>query len=204
MKIQILLSTILLLSLATIPSAFAASDSATQLCTGRLPVSRTIINNGGNLTAIIDPTVGSLSTALTPAFKITTNSSGAQTLDLTAKCEGGSTQEAIYNRLGTRYIILANSTVPPSNGAIADCKNTSPTAGANANAISWAVTEPTSTAELSYVYDNSLPGWKGTLTHKNDTLTNLTIPATAPFAGTFSIDDADGSYLASVTLSFNP
>ena len=204
MKIQILLSTILLASLVTTLSAFAAPDSATQVCTGQLPVIRTVVNDGGNLTATIDPTVGSLSTPLTPAFKITVNTDNVQTLDLQATCEGASTQDAIYDRGGTRYIILANSAVPPSNGAIADCKIGSPTAGANANAISWAVTEPTSTSEIAYVYDNTIPGWKATLTHKNDTLTNLTIPAAAPFAGTFSLDDADGSYLAAVTLSFNP
>jgi hypothetical protein len=59
----------------------------------------------------------------------------------------------------------------------------------------------TATLAIRYVVGNY---WNATLTHKGNTYTELVIPAVAPLIGTFSDDDKDGYYLATVTLAFNP
>lgn len=182
-----------------------AATSASQTITATLGINKKVVDNGGNLKARILPTSGNLDTALTPGFKITTNTSSALSLELGAFCDGDTTQNAVYDRGGSRLIILANTTVRPTDAAISNCKAALPTPSLNANAISYPITEPSNIAgQLTYVYNPAKALWDATLTHKGNTYTNLTIPAAAPLIGTFSEEDRDGYYLATVTLAFNP
>lgn len=195
---------ILLLILLSSPAALAAT-TASQTITATLAIRKQVVDNGGNLRARIIPTTGNLDTALTPAFKITTNTNAAQNLDLGAFCDGQTTQNAVYDRAGSRLIILANTTVLPTDAAINNCKAALPTPSLNANAISFPIVEPSDIpGQLTYSYNLALSIWNATLTHKGNTYTNLVIPAAVPLIGTFSDDDKDGYYLATVTLAFNP
>lgn len=207
MKIQkkALLSALLLagiLGLSANVGALAAT-SASQTLTATLATMKKVTTNGGTINSTINPDDGNLQTAFSPGFRIETNTAANQTLDLSATCQGATTQQAIYDRSGTRYIILANTTVVPTDAAIADCKVASPTEASNANAISYAVTEPTSIAGLSYAW-TAPSKWVATLSKKGKTDTSLTIPSALPYSGTYSGDDEAGSYVAVVTLAFNP
>lgn len=202
-----ILTTLLLAGVITLGSAqmgFAAT-TATQTLTASLGTMKKVMTNGGTISSSIDTDTGNLVTTFSPGFRIQTNTNSALGLTLTSTCVGGSTQNAIYDRSGTRYIILANATVPPTDAAIGDCKQATPTAAQNANAISYAVTEPSDIAgQLDYTYNATNANWDVSLTHKGQTDTSLSIPAGAAATNTYSYDDEAGTYTAAVTLSFNP
>ena len=102
---------------------------------------------------------------------------------------------------GGTFIALTNSTALPTLGAVADALG-APTPALNANVIAYPVNQPADIpGELAYAWNGS-DRWNGTLTHSGNTNTALNIPANTPKASTFSIDDVDGSYQATITLSF--
>lgn len=182
-----------------------AAMTATQNLSAGLASVKTVVPNGGNLTAVIDPSAGSINMDLNPGFEIKTNVSSSQNLDLAASCDGQTTQNAIYDRGGQRYIILTNSVVPPSDSAINNCKQPAPVPSQNPNAISYVVAEPSSIpGQLNYNYNPGGAYWNADLTHKGSTYTDLKIPVGGPYSGTFSDADLSGSYSAAITLSFNP
>ncbi len=210
MKKRILLSTLLLASVIAIgsQSAFAAT-SATQTITGTLAAMKQVITNGGTLTSVINPDTGNLTTALSPAFRITTNTSAAQNLDLTALCNTTTGNVTAFSDkgapAGTKYIAVSNSTVLPLATAVADALSAAPTATANPNVIAYGVTGPTDTAgQLAFTWQTLTKKYTGNLTHKGNTDTTVNIPSGAAATNTYSFDDEVGSYLAAITLSFNP
>jgi hypothetical protein len=205
MKNRILISMLLLASIMAIETSQSAlaATTASQTLIATLAAMKKVSTNGGTINSTIDPDTGNLVTSFTPGFRIETNTTAAQTLDLSATCTGATVQQAIYDRAGTRYIVLANTTVVPTDLAIADCKAATPVDTQNANAISYQVTEPTNIAGLAYVW-TAPSKWVATLTKKGKTDTSLTVPSGVAAAGTYSGDDEVGSYVAVVTLAFNP
>lgn len=191
--------------LSSTQEAFAAL-SASQTVTGVVPTVKVVATNGGNIAAVIDPTTGTLSAALTPGFTLTTNTNAALplTLSVTVNTSGGSLSGLFgTGATGSTFILLTNSTVLPTPAAVVDASSGAPTPASNANVIAYPVDAPADIpGQLVYTWDALNTRWNGSLTHKITTNTLLTIPASAPKANTFSIDDADGSYQATVTLSF--
>lgn len=200
---KLLFITIVSLSSATIAMGATSAD---QGLTGTLGTVRSVVTNGGNITATIDETTGILSAALTPGFTLTTNTSVATPVILTAVVNtSGGVQNALSGTglPGSTFIVLTNNTVLPTPGAVADASSGAPTPAANANAIAYPVNPPSDVpGELTYTWDIANTRWNGSLTHKNNTDTLLTIPAAAPKVNTFSLDDASGTYQSTITLSF--
>ena len=210
MKKRILLSTLLLASIIAIgsPSAFAAT-SATQTITGTLANMKKVVTNGGTLTSVIDVDTGNLSTALSPAFRITTNTNASQNLHLTAVCNTTTGNVNAFSDkgapAGTKYIAISNSTVIPLAAAVTDALSATPTATANSNVIAYGITGPTDTAgQLLFTWQTGINKYTGNLTHKGNTDTTVNVPTGAAATNTYSFDDEPGSYLAAITLSFNP
>ena len=206
MKKQLLLLAMAMgvLILGISQSSFAA-DNASQTVTGTLATVKRVQTNGGNITSNIDED-GALLTTFAPGFKIITNiaTSQAMTLKATLTDQSGPNVVALYDNAGTRYLILANTAVgeiPPAS-AIADIKAGSSDPANNANAIAYAVTEPTDIPSvLDYTW-NAAGYWDADLTKRGNTDTALTIPAGAAVANTYSGDDGPGDYEAIITLSF--
>lgn len=186
-------------------AAFAAcSSSASQTVAGSLPQLKQVVANGGNISATINETTGDLSAALTPAFRLTTNTSAPINVRMTSTCNTTTIVQNAFSGdggVGTTFLILTNNTVLPTIAAVDDAKGAAVPAQ-NANVIAYAIT-PTALvpAELSYTWDNANQYYNGVLTHKGGTDTLLTTQ-TAPKAGTFSIADVDGVYQATIILSF--
>lgn len=205
---NVLIPTLLLASIITIncsQGAFAAT-SAAQTTTGTLGPTRQVVTNGGNISAVIDPTIGSLSASLTPGFTLITNSAGSQNVNLVAVANTtGGTVNALSGTgaTGSTFIVLTNNAALPTTGAVSDAQSGAPTPGVNANVIAYPVNKPDDVpAQLAYTWDGANIRWNGVLTHKGNTNTLLTIPASTPKTNTFSIDDANGTYQATITLSF--
>lgn len=203
MKTNVLLTTLLISSVVAVSSAHSAfaATSATQTVTGTLAPAKDVVTNGGNINATIDETSGLLSAALVPGFTLKTNTGSSIPVNLKAEVN---TTGGITNAFYTtgNFIALANSTVLPSLGAVGDALSGAPSEAANPNVIVYPVNAPSPTpGELTYAWDGATK-WDGTLTHKGNTDTSITIPANTPRAGTFSIDDASGAYQAIITLSF--
>lgn len=209
MKNKILLSTLLLVSVIAIgtSSAFAAT-SATQTITGTLAAMKKIETNGGTLTSVIDTDTGTLNTAFSPGFKITTNTNAHQNLDLTALCNTtGGNVTAFSDKgapAGSKYIAITNSGVLPAPADVTNALSAAPTVTSNPNVIAYAVTPPTDTAgQLVFTWQTTTKKYTGDLSHKGDTLTAIGASGGAA-TNTYSFDDEPGSYLAAITLSFNP
>ncbi len=204
-KILILIPLIFFASLACMQGALAAT-TASQTVTGTLGPVKQIITNGGNIAATIDPTTGSLSTALTPGFRMITNTNLSQNVRMTSTCNTtGGAQNAFFGdgNTGTTFLVLTNSTILPTVAAVTDAKSGGPTPAINAEAIVYAINKPADIpGHLAYTWDNVNKYYNAALTNKINTDTLLTIPAAAPRAGTFSTADSDGAYQATITLSF--
>lgn len=197
---------LLLLIYLIIPSYILAQQTDSQYFTATAPITKSVVANGGNITATMNVDTGALSTAFAPAFTITTNSRNTQylTLSATANIAGGNTN-AIFNISTTKYIILTNDTHLPQSGAITDIKSGSPTAASNPNAVAYVINDPAAiSGKLSVIYNTTNKNWDLVLTNKGQTPTSITIPANTPLNQTYSIDDESGSYKATITLSFNP
>lgn len=181
------------------------SSSTVQNLTGTLHSAKEVVTNGGNINAVIDETTGLLSTALVPGFILRTNTNTNIPVELKAEANttgGLTTAMAGTGATGSTFIALTNSTALPTLGAVGDALSGAPTPAVNANVIAYPVDKPADIAgELVYLW-NGADRWNGTLSHKGETLTALNIPATTPKASTFSLDDVDGSYQATITLSF--
>lgn len=185
--------------------AFAALF-ADQTVIATLAQRKSVITNGGNINVTIDPTTGTLSAALTPGFTLITNSSTLAPVALTSTINtSGGTQNAFFGdgTAGNTFLMITNSAALPTPGAVANASSGSPTPASNANVIVYPVNIPSDVpGQLVYVWDNLNQHWNGTLTHKGNTNTLLTIPAVAPRTNTFSIEDLDGAYQATIILSF--
>lgn len=186
------------------PCVFSAQTNS-QYFAAPLAPGDSVSANGGNITATIDISTGALSAAFAPGFTMNTNNSGSSpqlNLTATATSQGGS-QNAIFDVSTIRYIILANSTVPPPVSSFTDIKTGSPTAANNPNAIAYTINDPTAVATRSTVsYDSTGKFWVITLLKNGNTNTSITVPASTPFANTYSSDDEPGNYQAIITLSF--
>ena len=183
-----------------------AATSASQTLTATLGVLKQVTTNGGTIASTIDPETGNLQTSFTPGFRIRTNTASSQTLDLYATCAGATTPniQSFFEQGGTQYITLANTTVVPSDAEVADAQAASPVDTQNANVIAYAVTPPSDIpGDLVWGAFGSNK-WVATLTNKGNTDTSLTVPAGAARTNTYSGDDEAGSYVAVVTLGFNP
>jgi len=213
MKNKILLSTLLLASVIAIgtTSAFAAT-SATQTVTGRLGTMKIVEGIGTGLLqnmTIVDENNAQLDADMLPAFRVTTNNNASQFLYMTASCPGGTGQNAITGDGTNNYIILGNITHAPAAGAVASIiAGTS--ADNNENALALKINDPVVTSisgggALSYAWNAGNNGWRGTISHKGVTKTDLTIPAsTNTKTNSFSFDDEEGDYQSTILLSFNP
>lgn len=204
MKKQLLLSTLLgaVMALGIAQGAHAAT-SATQTCTGTLGQMKQVVGNGTPLTATIDTNDGTLSTALVPAFTMTTNTSASTPLTLKATCNTTTVaQNAFVGDGTTNYLVLTNNTVKPIAGAVDDAKLATPTAANNGNVIAYSIGAPTFTSgQLAYTWNAGGNYWDAALTHKGNTNTSLTT-GTAPKTNTYSFDDEPGDYQATITMSF--
>lgn len=211
MRKNVYLSTLLIssiIALSSMQGAFAnGSSSASQTVVGTLGAVKQVVTNGGNIAATINETTGLLSAALTPGFTLTTNIGSLGTpvaLSATANVSGGSTNALSgTGATGGTYIALTNNTVLPTLAAVGDAFSGAPTPAANANVIAYPVNKPDDIpGQLAYSWNAGLERWDGNLTHKGNTDTLLTIPSSTPKANTFSLADVDGSYQATITLSF--
>jgi len=205
---KLLLSALLLagvLSLNAGQGAFAAS-TASQTVTGTLGQMKTVIANGGNIGSSINPDDGTLTTAFSPAFRLTTNSNAATPVRLTATCNTTTVAQNAFSgdgATGTTFLTLTNNTVLPIIAAVTDAQSASPTPATNADVISYAITKPADVpSQLVYTWDNTNKYYNASLTHKGNTDTSLTVPSALPKPNTYSFDDDAGSYQATVTLSF--
>jgi len=206
MKKHLLLSAILggMIALSVAPMANAAT-TASQTVSATLAALKSIVGKGTGLTGTIDPDTG-IVTALAPSFTITTNTSSALTLQLSATAPSSTTpQQALTNyagHLGT-YIVLANITVPALAAAITDI--TAGTLASNANAIAFPFTPQATVAGQITIGTWNAPGnyWPYTLTHKGNTDANNAISGTA-LASSYTTDDEPGTYQATITMAFVP
>jgi hypothetical protein len=206
MKNKILISMLLLASIMAIETSKSAlaAPTASQTLTATLALLKKVETNGGTTNSTIDPDTGDLVTAFTPGFRIQTNTNAAQTLDLSATCTGGTTKQSFFEQGGTQYITLANTTVIPTDTEIDDAQAATPVDTQNPNVIAYPVTPPSNIpSDLVWGVFGSNK-WVATLTNKGKTDTSLTVPAGAARPNTYSGDDEVGSYVAIVTLAFNP
>lgn len=164
-----------------------------------------IVDTSGTITSTITPSTGQLVTALIPSFYIKTNKKSSQNLTFSAATNTQSGLEnAIFNILTNKYIILSNSTHPPTVAAINNIKTGCPTICDNANAIAYKINDPPSQSGiLTVTYNNTNKNWDLVLTKKGTTSTSITIPSGSPLSGSYSVQDRAGSYQATVTLTFN-
>jgi len=212
MKKNVLLQTLLITGLVALSSsqvAFAngggCSSSASQTITGKLGPLKQVVTNGGNIAAVIDETTGVLSAALTPAFTLTTNTSSPIDVRMTSSCNTTTVpQNAFFGdgNTGSTYLVLTNNTALPTVTAVDDAKAAVPAPAVNANVIAYGITKPADVAgKLVYIWDNPFQYYNASLTNKGGTNTLLNIPGT-PRPLTFSIEDVDGTYQSTITLSF--
>ncbi len=184
-------------------SAFAARTDSQYFVAG-CPESKSVVTNGGNISATINVDTGALSTSFTPAFTMTTNSRNNQYLTISASANTNTTaQNAVFNIGATRYIILTNNTVLPAIASLTNIKTGSPTAINNPNAIAYGINDPATATGLTVAYNSTNKNWDLTLARRGSTNTSITVPANTPLTNTYSADDEEGSYRATVTLSFN-
>ena len=211
MKIQILLSTLLLASLATTLSAFAAPDSATQVCTGQLKGVRSVVGvyNTADLTKPITPNSATSATltAITPAFTVTDTTKN-QTLSMTASCPGSGADDAIFGVTTTEaWIAMATSTA--TSTAFSNTVGPSPNPTVNVDVIGFPITIPLATADIStpsakltYSINGFGTGWTGTIEKPGITRTNMTISGSSK-PNTISYEDSADNYVATILLQFN-
>lgn len=152
------------------------------------------------LAANIDPSTGALSNAMTSKFNVTLNA--PQTLYVSASANSSTTpQTGFFQNAGSTYVVLTQTTAPPTVAAITDAKAATPVAANNPNVIAYKVTGVTLTGASTGTptYNNSsnqyeiagLPG----ITVATTTISTAVVPTT------FSYNDSSGIYQATVTLS---
>lgn len=199
---KFLLKSIIIFSLIN-PGVVFASQTTSQYFIGTMPECNSVTTNGGNLSATINTTSGELSDALTPGFKMTTNTILPKILTITAtvKTTGGNVN-SIFNIGVSKYIILGNFSTPPTTLAVNDIRSGSPMALNNANAIAYTINNPEVSPGLISAYDYDNDRWNLVLTKKGSTKTSITVPAMAPLSQTFDYNDDAGDYQAVITLSF--
>lgn len=200
---------IIFLTILGISKSSLAATTAEQVITGTLGPFRDVKTDGGNLSASILANSGSLNTFINPSFKIRTNTSASQNLDLIANCvcSDGSANGFSDKGFpaGVKYIALAHESILPSVANVANALSPSPSIALNPNVIVYPVTGPVDTVgQLVFTWQAGTQKYTGNLTHKGETPTQLVIPAGVVASGTFGINDSDGVYLTAVTLAFNP
>ena len=204
MKKNVLLSTFLIMTVVALSSmqVALAATFASQTVTGTLGLAKDVVTNGGNINATIDENTGLLSAALVPGFTLKTNTGGSFPVALKAEANTTGGLVNAFDATGG-FIALANNTVLPAAGEVGNAISLAPSTSANVNVIAYPIKPPIATAgELTYIWNAGLTRWDGTLTHHGNTNTSITIPATTPRVGTWSLDDASGAYQAIITLSF--
>ena len=171
---------------------------------------KSIVANGGQLSANIDVNDGKLSNALTPGFLIVTNSNSQKSLQLTATCN---TQDGPVNAfffplfsLEYHYIALTNSNALPPSHCV-DCVkkfNGALNSDNNPNVIAYRMTNLEDIPNVMDVrYDNNFNRWDITLLKRGATALNVEIPGgELPLTNTYSTCDEGGNYQATITLSF--
>jgi hypothetical protein len=182
-----------------------ADQTVSQYLTVTTSEAKSIVTSGGNTTTTINVNTGALSAALTPTFLITTNSDDEQklTLSAVADTQNGSIN-AIFNISDVKYIVLTNSTVPPTSDSVTDIENGNPTAANNPNVIAYSINAPATTSgQLSAAYNTINKNWDLSLMNQGTIVTSITIPAENPLNNTYSFNDLAGTYQATITLSFN-
>lgn len=195
---------LLLLTLIFIkPTSVFASQTASQFFVGTMCECNSVRTNGGNLNATIDTSTGSLSTALTPGFKIIKNSIFPRLLTMTGSVKTSSGNvNSIFNIGTTKYVILGNYSSPPTVSAVNNIKSGSPSSINNANAIAYTINDPETRPGLFVTYDSTNDLWNLTLVSIGATTTSITVPASIPLGQTFDYNDQAGDYQAVITLSF--
>ena len=212
MKNKILLSTLLLASLAVSQSAFAAPDSATQECIGQLQGTRSVVAAGSGLQQPIAATSATVATltAIEPAFTVTDTTKN-ETLSMIASCTGsltGANGNAIFGVTGSGGFI-AMSTADATTTAFNDVIGGSPNPAVNVDVIAFPISTPvaafdpsTPSAQLDYT-PLGTKGWTGKIIKPGITKTTMSI-AGPSVPNTFSYEDSAGDYVSTILLGFNP
>lgn len=189
--------------LGTMNVSHAITDTASQIlqCTLGTYLDITPENTGTVTTTTITPDTGNLTTALVSKFKINLNTD-SQELYLQGKTTGsGGDVTALFTQGEQTYIVFSNTTVEklPTSEAIVDCKNASPAATNNANAIAYPITSVTFDNGGSATYDNSKNQY--TVNVNGGTTIATTTIGTTPYTNTYSFQDNAGTYQAIMTLT---
>lgn len=203
MKTNFLILTIFIIFLDCMQSAIAAQTNPIYI-NGLLPGTARVSTASGNVNSSINNANGTLTSAFTPAFRMSSNDPERKNLTLSVSANtSGTAQNAIFNIGTTKYIILTNSTTLPPVSSLTDIKTGTPTAANNPNAIAYGVNDPSNdTGNITITYQSTTKNWNLFLRTSRSSQTTLTVPASTPFTNTFSADDEAGDYKADVTLSF--
>lgn len=179
----------------TDPQYFSAAMCETRCCSF----------TGGSTTSSINPDTGALNTSIAPSFCMIRNRNRNTYLTLSATTAyNGGTTNSIFDISTTKYIILTHSTSLPELPSITNIKSGSPSAASNPNAIAYQINDPASVpSRLNVSYDSTDKNWDLTLRKKGPTSSSITIPAGSALSETYSDDDEEGSYTATITISFN-
>ncbi len=181
--------------------------SATAILTATLQEECTLIFEGGNVGAMIDPATGALDTAFTPKFKLATNG-GEHKLVLGATVQDslGVHKNALAKVSGTEYIALGNTGTKPTSTAISNALGSTPAAASNRNVVVYPVSSVAMSGASSgnLVFSTISDKFETTAMDPAQTGTSfitMTSGSTAR-ANTFSsATDTAGVYKAELTLT---
>ena len=195
---------LLAILLITTAQGVFARETDPQWFTASLCETRCITFTGGTTTSTINTDTGALENSITPTFCMRKNSRADRNLILTiaANSQSGE-QNAVFEEGGQRYVIFTNSDSLPALSSITDVKSSSRQAVNNPDVIAYKINDPEAVpSRLNVTYQSAQERWRLRVIKRGKTESSITIPAGAPLAETFSYDDGEGDYEATITISF--